>query len=102
MCPDDLFSVGGCANTSGTSSIAVSEIKYNLTTFTDYATDGTALSLVDAELEIDVPKATTTAPLSQPTRAAYWALQVPATIEYAGAYTGRNTFTALTAENTDW
>jgi len=102
MCADDLYAVGGCANVSGTSSIAVSEIKYNLTSFTNYVTDGTALTLADAELELDVPKATTTAPLSQPTRAAYWALQVPGTIQYAGTYTGRNTFTAVTAEIVDW
>lgn len=102
MCPDALFAVGGCTNTSGTSSIAVSEIRFSSTAFSNYALDGTALGLADQELEIDVPKATTTAPLSQPTRAAYWALQVPGTIEFAGAYTGRNTFTALTAENTDW
>jgi hypothetical protein len=101
MCPDSLFAVGTCP-ASATSSIAVDNQFYQTGPFTISTSTGTALTGSPVELELDVPKATTTAPLSQPTRAAYWAIQIPDTITFAGAYTGRNTFQAVAAETADW
>lgn len=101
MCPDSLFAVGACP-ASATSSIAVTNQFYQTGPFTVSTSTGTALTGTASQLELDVPKATTTAALSQPVRPAYWAIQIPETITFAGAYTGRNTFTAVTAETADW
>lgn len=53
-----------------------------------------------AEVELDVNKTTSTStPNSGNT---YWGIAVPSAITIAGAYTGLNTFMAVTAEAVDW
>jgi hypothetical protein len=55
---------------------------------------------IDAEVELDVLKTTSTSTPQEGTT--YWGIAVPGTIELAGFYTGLNTFTAVTAEPADW
>jgi hypothetical protein len=100
MCPD-TFAVGTCPVTS-TSSIAVGNQFYQLTPFTVSTSTGVALTGSATELEINVPKATTTPDGTQPIGTAYWALQIPDTITFAGAYTGRNTFQVVISEGGEW
>jgi hypothetical protein len=100
MCPD-TFAVGTCPVTS-TSSIAVTNQFYQTIPFLVSTSTGVALTGSPTELELDVLKATTTAPGTLPIGTAYWALQIPDSITFAGAYTGRNTFLAVPAETADW
>lgn len=97
MCPGGT-SDGSCPNTS-TSSIPETKQQYATTTFTYNDPEATALSAVDATLDLNVEKSTTTTPSSGAT---YWALEVPGTISLAGSYTGRNSFTAVTSASNQW
>ncbi|HMA79093.1 MAG TPA: hypothetical protein VKP88_08295, partial [Candidatus Paceibacterota bacterium] len=99
MCPDS-FTVGNCPVTS-TSSIAAGNQFFASSSF-GATTSAVALTTGPDELELDVLKATTTPAGTQPIGTAYWAIQIPGTITFAGAYTGRNTFTVVTAETADW
>lgn len=49
---------------------------------------------------IHVPK--TTATSSPQSKNNFWAIKIPATITVAGAYTGQDTITAITASSTNW
>ncbi|MDB9944457.1 hypothetical protein OAD26_00460 [bacterium] len=63
--------------------------------------DATALSSTTIqEIEINVPKSTATT--SQATNDAYWGIRVPASVTFAGDYTGENTFYAKVGEQVDW
>ena len=52
------------------------------------------------EVELDVPKTTSTTTPNEDTT--YWGIAVPISITLAGSYSGLNTFTARTAEPADW
>ncbi len=60
----------------------------------------TLSSTTPKEIEINVPKSTATS--SQATADAYWGIKVPASVTYAGDYTGENTFTAKVGESANW
>ena len=60
----------------------------------------TLSSTTPKEIEINIPKSTSTSTPAQ--RDAYWGIRVPGTITFAGAYTGQNTFTALVGEPLQW
>tara|TARA_B100000508_G_scaffold138440_1_gene134554 strand:+ start:6695 stop:8596 length:1902 start_codon:yes stop_codon:yes gene_type:complete len=57
-------------------------------------------STTPQEVELDVAKTTSTS--TYQTDTTYWGIEVPVTITLAGAYTGLNTFYAVTAEDADW
>jgi hypothetical protein len=60
----------------------------------------TLSSTTPKEIEINVPKSTSTS--TQAERSAYWGIRVPGTITFAGAYTGQNIFTAILGEAANW
>lgn len=57
-------------------------------------------SSTNVELEINVPKSTSTS--VQASGKTYWGIRVPAAITLAGDYTGENTFFGKVAEVADW
>jgi hypothetical protein len=57
-------------------------------------------STTQTELELNVAKSISTSTPSSGTT--YWGIEVPLSITLAGAYSGLNTFTAVTAEAVDW
>ncbi len=57
-------------------------------------------STTDTELELNVAKSISTSTPNSGTT--YWGIEVPLSITLAGAYSGLNTFTAVTAEAADW
>ncbi len=62
---------------------------------------GTPLSSTTVqEIEINVPKSTSTSTPS--TSNAYWGIAVPASVTFAGDYYGLNTFTARVGESVNW
>jgi hypothetical protein len=60
----------------------------------------TLSSTTDQEVELDVFKTISTSTPEEGTT--YWGIAVPIAITLAGSYEGLNTFTAVTAEATDW
>lgn len=96
MCPE-AFAVGTCPVTS-TSSIPETQQEYATSSFSYGA--GTDLTNVDATLDLNVLKPTATS--TQTSGVTHWLLQVPGTISLAGAYTGRNSFTAVTSDSSQW
>ncbi len=97
MCP--TFSVGNDCESSATSTIpdfsqqfATSSVSYG---------SGQALSSSTPQLlELRVPKSTSTVTYTQ--GVTYWGIAVPGAITLAGAYTGLNTFYAVTAASSTW
>lgn len=93
------FAVGNECVSSASSTIAESEQEF-ATSSVSYGSGFNLSSTTPQELELNVPKSTsTTTPNSGIT---YWGINVPITITLAGSYTGLNTFTAVTAEPADW
>ena len=98
MCPG--FAVGSpCANSASSTipdysqEFATSSVGYNTT--------GANLSSSTPQfLLLQVPKTTSTSTYSQ--GVTYWGIEVPIDITVAGAYTGLNTFYAVTSSGTDW
>ncbi len=89
--------------TSATSTIPESEQVFGTSTipYDDAVLAGSTLSSTTAkEIEINVPKSTATS--SQAIANAFWGIQVPATITFAGDYKGENTFTARVGESSNW
>lgn len=85
---------------SDTSTIPASEQRFTATSSSAYA-DATPLSSTTPQLiDINVQKSTATA--TQAFANAYWGIRVPASITYAGEYTGHNTFTAVLSDPDDW
>lgn len=102
MCPDGV-TVGTCTNigsSTATSSIPEYQQEYSATTSGFVYGSGTDLTSAPVEFELNVPKATATS--SQPTGITYWGIEIPATISFAGLYTGRNTIQAVTSESVEW
>ena len=84
---------------SATSTIPESEQRFATDTVS-YAAATALSSTTPQELEINVPKSTATS--TQATADAYWGIRVPASITFAGSYTGENTFTAIVGESASW
>lgn len=86
------------------STIPESAQVFTATTSETYASalgyGNTLSSTTPKEIEINVPKSTATS--TQATASAYWGIKVPASITFAGSYTGENTFTALVGESAQW
>ena len=95
------FAVGNECAPSASSTIPESEQQFASTSIAyDSIFAGTLSSTTNQELELDVNKTTSTSTLSQ--GVTYWGIAVPISITLAGSYQGLNTFTAVTAEATDW
>ncbi len=100
MCPTYTSSV--TCPVSSTSTIDVSNQVYGTSSVTYTAAQGAGniLDELTNELELNVPKSTST--LTQSAGVTYWGIAVPGTITLAGAYTGENTFFGVVAEVADW
>lgn len=93
------FSVGSeCASSA---SSTIDEFKQQFATSSvAYGSGFTLSSSTPQLLAIKIPKtSSTTNPNGGVT---YWGIEVPVTITLAGAYTGLNTFYAVTSSSTDW
>jgi len=86
-----------CASGGGKTPIAVSEQRYSLTSGAEYD-DGTPLSTIASEIEINVPKVRNGTVLTKNT---YWGINIPNGI-LAGIYNGLNTITAIKGETANW
>ena len=84
---------------SATSTIPESEQVFN-TTQSAYAAGTPLSSTTPTVIQINVPKSTSTS--TQATANAYWGIRVPASITYAGSYTGENTFTVIASDPSEW
>jgi hypothetical protein len=87
---------------SATSTIDASQQEFGTsTTFAYGGPESIAMSSTTAqELELNALKTTSTStPFEKDT---YWGIGVPLGITFSGAYSGLNTFTAVTAEAADW
>lgn len=95
------YSVSSPCPTSSTSTIPESEQHFASSSLSYNSVLALTLSSTsDQEVELDVPKTTST---STPQEAVtYWGIAVPSSITLAGSYQGLNTFTAKTAEAADW
>lgn len=88
-----------CPN-SASSTIPENQQKFSATTSSSYAA-GTALSSTTLqELEVDVPKSTSTS--TPATDNTFWGIAVPMAIQLAGNYKGENTIYAITGESSNW
>ncbi len=97
MCTN--FSILTKCKSSATSTIAESYQQF-ATSSLAYGSGQTLSSSTVTQLELNVPKSTsTTTPNSGVT---YWGIAVPGTITLAGAYTGLNTIAAITGEPAEW
>jgi hypothetical protein len=98
MCPE--FSATTTCSGNPDNTIEDFRQQYATTTTNYGAIDTFALAsttpLPGSDLELDVPK--TTATSSPSTGTTFWGIEVPSSIIVAGAYTGLNTFTAVTDE----
>jgi len=95
------YSVSTPCPVSASSTIPSDQQKFASSSLSYASLDATILDqALDREVELDVPKTTSTSTPQQGTT--YWGIAVPASITLAGNYTGLNTFTAKTAEEGDW
>jgi hypothetical protein len=97
MCPG--YSVGTpCVNSA---SSTIPDFKQEFATSTiAYGSGFDLSSTTPTLLELMVPKTTSTT--TPNTGVTYWGIEVPITITVAGAYTGLNTFYAVTSDAGDW
>ncbi len=84
---------------SATSTIPESEQVFGTSTVT-YAQGTSISSTTPTFVDINVPKSTATS--TQADADAYWGIRVPASITFAGLYTGENTFTARVSDQSQW
>jgi len=95
------FTIATECPVSATSTIPESEQQFSSTTLAYGSPLAITLSSsTPAEVELDVNKTTSTT--TPNTGVTWWGIAVPASITLSGAYTGLNTFTAVTAEIADW
>lgn len=93
------FSVGTPCTSSASSTIA--DFKQQFATSSLAYGSGAALSSSTPQLlALKVQKTTSTTTPNQ--GVTHWGIEVPITITLAGAYTGLNTFYAVTSSSTDW
>lgn len=88
---------------SSTSTIPESEQVFATSSITYDAAEAllnTLSSTTPKIVPIHVPKSTATS--TQAVKDSYWGIRVPASISFAGSYTGQNTFTARVATSTFW
>lgn len=88
-----------CNAYSATSTIPALEQQY-ATSSVAYGSGASLSSSTPTEIELNVNKTTATATPAE--GYTYWGINVPGTITKAGAYTGRNSFQAVLAEDADW
>lgn len=93
------FSVSNECKSSATSTVSESEQEF-ATSSVSYGSGTDLSSSTPKELELNVPKSTSTS--SPNSGITYWGINVPITITLAGSYTGLNTFTAVTGEASQW
>jgi len=93
------YSPGNPCLPSATSTIPDSSQEF-ATSSISYGSGIAMSSTTPQLLELRVPKTTATSTPSQ--GVTYWGIGVPATISLSGAYTGLNTFYAVTSASTDW
>lgn len=84
---------------NATSTIFVTDQKY-ATSSLAYASSVSLLSNPGAEVEINVPKSTSTT--VQAERNTFWGVLVPGAITVSGTYTGVNTLIGITGERANW
>ena len=97
MCPG--FAVGSpCAN-SASSTIPDFQQEFG-TSSVSYGSGYNLSSSTQQLLELRVPKTTSTSTPEE--GVTYWGIEVPIAITVAGAYTGLNTFYAVTSSSTHW
>lgn len=97
MCPG--FAVGSPCENSATSTIP--DFQQEFATSSVAYGSGTDLSSTTPQLLLtQIPKSTSTVTLSS--GITYWGIGVPVTITLAGAYTGLNTFYAVTSASSTW
>jgi hypothetical protein len=96
MCPG-FTSLVPCP-VSASSTVPVGEQEFGTSTLS-YGS-GRDLASTTQLLEIRIPKSTSTS--TPANRATYWGINVPGTITVAGAYTGLNTFAAVTSNGANW
>lgn len=95
------FAVGNKCPVSASSTIPEYEQEFSSTSLAyGSALAITLSSTTPNEVELDVEKTTSTS--TPNTGVTYWGIAVPASITLSGAYTGLNTFYAVTAEVADW
>lgn len=70
------------------------------TSSVSYASGVSLSSTTPYQLEINVPKTTSTSTYAS--RQTYWGIQVPGSITLAGSYTGLNTFMVFSSEPSEW
>ncbi len=87
-----------CPNSS-TSTINAQEQVFATGTVA-YASGVALSSTTVQEIEINVPKSTSTS--TQATNNAYWGIRVPVSVTYAGDYYGSNVFYAVVGESAFW
>jgi hypothetical protein len=86
---------------SATSTIPEDQQQFASTTLAYGSPLAIALSsTTNQEVELDIPKTTSTS--TYQSDYTYWGIAVPVAITLAGSYQGLNTFTAVTAEAIDW
>ncbi len=94
---------GDCWTHSSTSTIGAEQQRYSTTTDTyiQATTDGNVISsTTPSELEVNVPKTTSTS--SPATGDITWGIAIPASITFSGTYFGQNTFQVVPGEAQDW
>lgn len=97
------FSIGNDCAPSASSTIAENNQKFSSSSISYTSPGAITLSSTTAkEVEINVPKTTSTNTIFAATGTTYWGIAVPASITLAGVYQGLNTFTARVAEAIDW
>lgn len=94
MCPTYPSCTG-----NATSTIFVNNQKY-ATSSVAYASGVTLLANPGAEVEMDVPKSTTTDAVAR--RDTHWGILVPGAITLSGDYIGVNTLIGITGERSAW
>ncbi len=92
------FSVGSPCVVSATSTVPVNQQQFGTSSIA-YGS-GVALATSTQELEVNVPKSTSTTTPSS--RSIYWGIAVPGSISLAGSYTGLNTIAVVTGESSSW
>lgn len=98
MCPG--YSGPGSCPVSSTSTIPVGRQEFGTSSAIAYGAGVNLTSTTTEELEINIKKSTTTT--IQSSGRTYWGIGVPASISFAGIYSGENTFYAVVAEGSDW
>jgi hypothetical protein len=93
------FSVSTPCPVSATSTVPESEQRF-ATSSVAYLSGQTLSSTTPFQLEINVPKTTSTSTFA--TGITYWGTRVPGSITLAGSYTGLNTFIAVVSEPGEW